>query len=173
MTLKHFISGLACTILLGTSALAEQLPVVVFDIKFINFSQEVEFGATNEAEKARALMLSEEFRTLLEESERYTLIDTTAAEEDLALHGNPFNCNACEAKIAAKLGAERSFTGAVQKLSVLVQTVIIRERDTRTGDVMAQYQTDIRGNTYEAWRRGLRWLMKNRMLPGTAELDID
>lgn len=126
---------MACTIRSGTSALAEELPVAVFDIAFINFSQEVEFGATNEAEKARAPMLSEEFRTLVEDSGRYVLVDTARAGEELALHNNPFRCNACEAKNAAKLGAERSFTGAVQKLSVLVQTIIIRERDTRTGDV--------------------------------------
>lgn len=173
MTRNYIFPGLACTILMGTSALAEELPVAVFDIAFVSFSQEVEFGASNEAEKARALMLSEEFRTLVEDSGRYVLVDTARAGEDLALHGNPFSCNACEAKIAAKLGAERSFTGAVQKLSVLVQTIIIRERDTRTGDVLAQYQTDIRGNTDEAWLRGLRWLIKNRMLPGISELDAD
>ncbi|SNR78032.1 DUF3280 domain-containing protein [Puniceibacterium sediminis] len=173
MTFKRFVSGLACITLLGTSASAEQLPAAVFDIEFINFSQEVDYGATNEEEKIRALMLSEEFRALLKKSGRYSLVDTTGAADDLALHGNPFSCNACEAKIAAKLGAERSFTGAVQKLSVLVQTIIIRERDVRSGDVMAQYQTDIRGNTDVAWRRGLEWLMKNRMVPGTAELDAD
>ncbi|SFH06663.1 Protein of unknown function [Palleronia marisminoris] len=170
---KCIIASFACTILIGNFAYAEELPVAVFDIAFVNYSQEVEFGATNEAEKARALMLSAEFRTLIETSGRYALVDTAMAETELALHGNPFGCNACEAKIAAKLGAERSFTGAVQKLSNLVQTIVIRERDTRSGEVMAQYQTDIRGNTDEAWLRGLRWLMKNRMLPGTAELDAN
>lgn len=170
---KCIIPSLACTILMGKFAFAEQLPVAVFDIAFVNYSQEIEYGATNEAEKARALMLSAEFRKIVESSGRYVLVDTAPAGNELALHGNPFGCNDCDAQIAANLGAERSFSGAVQKLSNLVQTIIIRERDTRTGDVLAQYQTDIRGNTDEAWLRGLRWLMKNRMLPGTAELDVN
>ena len=61
-------------------------------------------------------------------------------------------------------GAERSITGAVQKLSVLVQTIIIRERDVATDRIVSQYQTDIRGNTDIAWTRGLRWLVDHRLL---------
>ncbi|PTW49903.1 MULTISPECIES: DUF3280 domain-containing protein [Rhodovulum] len=173
MPLCRLIPILILAGVFGASARADPLPVAVFDIEFVNYSQEVEFGATNAAERARARMLSDAFRTLVAQSGRYRLVDMTTAETDLALHGNPFSCNACEADIAARLGAERSFTGAVQKLSVLVQTIVIRERDTRTGEVLALYQTDIRGNTDEAWRRGLAWLMKNRMLPGTAALDGD
>lgn len=172
MTLKPCLLGPLAALTFALPAAADPIPVAVFDIMFINFSQEVDYGATNEAEKARAQMLSEEFRKLLDESDRYRLVDTKPAEADLALHGNPFKCNACEAEIAAKLGAERSFTGAVQKLSALVQTVVVRERDTRSGEVVALYQTDIRGNTDTAWRRGLQWLLENRLLPGTAKLDL-
>ncbi|MGR3479798.1 DUF3280 domain-containing protein [Salipiger marinus] len=173
MSRQLFLGALACALLLGAPARADQLPVAVFDIEFINFSQEAEFGATNEVEQARARMLSVAFRDLLQESGRYQLVDMAAAQDDIELHGNPFRCNACEAKIARSLGAERSFTGGVQKLSVLVQTIIIRERDASTGKILAQYQTDIRGNTDVAWRRGLEWLMRNRMLPGTAALDVE
>lgn len=173
MPAKPFAFGALCTVLLSFAARADQLPVAVFDIEFVNFSQEVDYGATNEAEQARARMLSKEFRTQLEASGRYTLVDMAPAEDDVAMHGNPFHCNACEAKIARKLGAERSFTGAVQKLSVLVQTIVIRERDAQSGEILAQYQTDIRGNTDIAWQRGLTWLIENRMLPGTEEIDTN
>lgn len=157
---------LIALILSATAALAEDAPlrVAVFDMSFVNFSQEVEFGATNEAEIARIAMLSDYFRDLLEKSGRYDLLDTSELSDDLALHGNAFSCNNCEAALASKVGAERSFTGSVQKLSVLVQTIIVRERDTETGEVIRLYQTDIRNNTDEAWRRGLKWLVDNRLM---------
>ncbi len=139
--------------------------VVVHEMSFINFSQEVDYGATNEAEHARIAMLSDHFRALLEDSGRYRLIDPAPLAADLRKHGEVFTCNHCEAAMARKLGAELSFSGAVQKLSVLVQTVVVRVRDAESGEVVALYQTDIRGNTDIAWQRGLRFLVEDRLLP--------
>jgi hypothetical protein len=142
----------------------EPTPVAVFDMSFVNFGQEVEFGAKNEVEYARIAMLSAYLRALLEGSGRYRLIDTAPLADQIKLHGDVFSCNACEAMLARQVGAGRSITGSVQKLSALVQTVILRERDTGTEEIVALYQTDIRGNTDEAWRRGLSWLIRNRLL---------
>ncbi|WP_413203943.1 DUF3280 domain-containing protein [Rhodospirillum sp. A1_3_36] len=139
-------------------------PVAVFDMAFINYSQEVDYGEKNEAEHARIAMLSDYFRQLLSESGRYGVQDISPLTGRIAKQGNVFSCNECEAGLARAVGAERSFTGAVQKISVLIQTVIIRERDAQSGQVVAQYQTDIRGNTDQAWRRGLKWLVENRVL---------
>ncbi|WP_417671724.1 DUF3280 domain-containing protein [Roseibium sp.] len=139
-------------------------PVAVFDMEFINFSQEVEFGAKNEAEYRRIAMLSVYLRELLEGSGRYEVVDLTLLGDDVARYGGVFSCNRCEEKLARKAGVPTSITGAVQKLSVLVQTVILRERDAATGAVLQLYQTDIRGNTDEAWKRGLKWLVDNRLL---------
>ncbi len=146
---------------------ADPMPVAVFDLSFINFSQEVEYGASNAAEEARIKMLSAHLRQRLADSGRYALIDTGALAQKLDMHGEVFTCNHCEAAMAREIGAELSFTGAVQKLSVLVQTVILRERDAATGDIVALYQTDIRGNTDIAWKRGLDFLIDNRVLTET------
>jgi hypothetical protein len=142
----------------------EPEPVAVFEMAFINYSQEVDYGEKNEAEHARIAMLSDYFRELLSESGRYGIQDISPLKERIAEQGNVFSCNQCEADLAKAVGAERSFTGAVQKISVLIQTVIIRERDAESGQVVAQYQTDIRGNTDQAWRRGLKWLVEYRVL---------
>ncbi|WP_289149708.1 DUF3280 domain-containing protein [uncultured Salipiger sp.] len=143
---------------------ADPTPVAVFDMSFINFSQEVDYGATNEAEHARIAMLNQHLRERLDESGRFRVVDPAPVSAELAMHGEAFTCNHCEAALARKLGAGLSITGAVQKMSVLVQTVILRERDSDTGEIVALYQTDIRGNTDIAWKRGLDFLIDNRLL---------
>ncbi|MBN8186970.1 DUF3280 domain-containing protein [Salipiger thiooxidans] len=143
---------------------ADPTPVAVFDMSFINFSQEVDYGATNEAEHARIAMLNQHLRERLDESGKFRVVDPTPVSAELAMHGDAFTCNHCEAALARKLGAGLSITGAVQKMSVLVQTVILRERDSDTGEIVALYQTDIRGNTDIAWKRGLDFLIDNRLL---------
>ncbi|MBD8890358.1 DUF3280 domain-containing protein [Roseibium litorale] len=143
--------------------------VAVFDMSFINFSQEVEFGAKNEAEHRRIGMLNGYLRELLAESGEFELVDTTPLGEEVSRYGDVFTCNHCEEKLARKVGAPASITGAVQKLSVLVQTIILRERDASTGEIVRLYQTDIRGNTDEAWKRGLKWLVDHRLLADAAQ----
>ncbi|MHA7867751.1 MAG: DUF3280 domain-containing protein [Salipiger thiooxidans] len=143
---------------------ADPTPVAVFDMSFINFSQEVDYGATNEAEHARIAMLNQHLRERLDESGRFRVVDPAPVSAELAMHGDAFTCNHCEAALARKLGAGLSITGAVQKMSVLVQTVILRERNSDTGEIVALYQTDIRGNTDIAWKRGLDFLIDNRLL---------
>ncbi|MAU48174.1 MAG: hypothetical protein CMP09_25870 [Yangia sp.] len=143
---------------------ADPTPVAVFDMSFINFSQEVDYGATNEAEHARIAMLNQHLRERLDESGRFRVVDPAPVSAELAMHGDAFTCNHCEAALARKLGAGLSITGAVQKMSVLVQTGILRERDSDTGEIVALYQTDIRGNTDIAWKRGLDFLIDNRLL---------
>ena len=158
------IKTLAVLCLSALPACADPVPVAVFDMSFINFSQEVDYGARNEAEHARIAMLSDHLRDRLNASPRFSLVDTEATADAQRMHGEVFTCNACEAKLARAAGADLSITGAVQKMSVLVQTVILRERDAATGEVLALYQTDIRGNTDIAWIRGLDFLIDHRLL---------
>lgn len=157
-------AAVIAALLPGMATAGDPVSVAVFDMGFENFSQEVDYGASNAAEAARIVMLSAHLRDLLAASGRYRVIDAGPAAADPRANGDVFSCNGCEAPLARELGASRSVTGRVQKMSVLVQTVILRERDVATGEVVSLYQTDIRGNTDEAWRRGLDWLVKNRLL---------
>lgn len=165
------MKALSILLFLASLALAPQAghaksrqPVAVFDMVFINFSQEVDFGAKNEAEHARIRMLTGYLKELLADSGRYALIDTVGLADQVSQTGGVFSCNHCEAKLARAAGAPVSITGAVQKLSVLVQTIVLRERNAETGEVIWLYQTDIRGNTDIAWKRGLKWLVDHRLL---------
>lgn len=157
--LNSFLAGAA-------AEAAEDRPIAaaVFDFEFVNWSQEVDYGAKNEAERNRLPMVSLEMRTMLEQSGRYRLLDLSSARADLAKMGEIHSCNGCDADIASELGADVAISGVVQKLSVLVQTIVITVRDAKTGHVIKKVQTDIRGNTDEAWKRGVSWLVRNRLL---------
>ena len=140
------------------------IPIAVFDLEFISYSQEVDYGVKNEAEKARAIMVSEYLRDLLRRDGRYEVRDLSSIRDDIAKTVGTFKCNGCEEDLAKRIGASRSISGAVQKISVLIQTIVIREREVETGKVLRLYQTDIRGNTDAAWKRGVSWLVRNRLL---------
>jgi hypothetical protein len=99
----------------GRAAGVEPTPVAVFDMSFVNFGQEAEY--------ARIAMLSAYLRELPEHSGRYRLVDTAPLADHL-------------------MGAGRSVTGSVRKLSARIQTVTLRERGTGTAEIVAHYQTD-------------------------------
>ena len=139
-------------------------PVAVFDMAFINFSQEVDYGETNEAEHTRIRMLTAYLKELLADSGRYELVDTAGLVIRCRNLAASFPAIIVRRSSLVKRAHTVSITGAVQKLSVLVQTIVLRGRNAETGEVIWLYQTDIRGNTDIAWKRGLQWLVDHRLL---------
>ncbi|MFD1696678.1 DUF3280 domain-containing protein [Roseibium aestuarii] len=143
--------------------------MAVFDLAFVNFSQELDLGLSDAAEQARIRMLTDYLRELLAADPRYVVVDSAPVADELASVKSVYSCNLCEDKLARKVGADLSVTGTVTKISVLIQTIVLRGRDATTGAVLWQYHTDIRNNSDEAWRRGLKWLIDHRVLAGEAQ----
>ncbi len=75
-----------------------------------------------------------------------------------------YKCNGCEADLAKTAGAELAMTATVQKVSNLILNLNIYLREAGTGKLVRAMSVDIRGNTDETWLRGIRWLVKNRLL---------
>ena len=73
----------------------------------------------------------------------------------------PLGCNGCEIDIAKALGAERVALCWVQKVSNLILNLNIEVRSVATGETVYAKSVDIRGNTDEAWLRGVRRLVDN------------
>ena len=73
----------------------------------------------------------------------------------------PLGCNGCEIDIAKALGAERVALCWVQKVSNLILNLNIEVRSVATGETAYAKSVDIRGNTDEAWLRGVRRLVDN------------
>ncbi len=55
------------------------------------------------------------------------------------------------------------YTGLVDKASDTLLNMRIMEIDVASGSIETRGNVVIQGNTDEAWLRGVRWLMKNKL----------
>ena len=120
--------------------------------------------ASDEAQKVRLAMISEQLRIAFSESRLYAVVDNAPAaaliddlESRLALH----ECNGCDLDIGRALNADRVLTAWVQKVSNLILNINIQVRDVKTGLIMVNKSVDIRGNTDESWSRGIRYMVRS------------
>jgi hypothetical protein len=65
--------------------------------------------------------------------------------------------------LAAELSADWAVTSTIQKVSNLTLNMDIYVRDVESGELVQVTSAVIRGNTDESWRRGLDWLIRNRL----------
>jgi hypothetical protein len=145
---------------------AKPLTVAIFEFELIDTSLEGASHGPAPAETARLKLISDLLRNLLSESDRYKVLDLSPALAEIANAGFIHGCNGCDIKIARSLGAERSITGAVIKVSTLILSLNIVERDVATGRTVDLATAQIRGDTDESWSHGVRWLVRNRLLAG-------
>jgi hypothetical protein len=95
--------------------------------------------------------------------EGFELLDLTPVEEDLARVSNPANCYGCDTRMAKKLGAEFVLVGELNKISDALLSLNLQLRDGETGELVKAGATSIRGNTDDTWKRGMRYILKNRI----------
>lgn len=140
-----------------------QVRVAVFDFELIDTSLQGEIRGADESEAARLARLGKQLRDYLATAPGVVLADigpVRGAAKDRKLHG----CNGCAAKLAVEIGADLAVTGTVQKVSNLILNINVYVEDVTTGTVVLRASADIRGNTDESWRRGLLWLIRNRLV---------
>lgn len=142
---------------------AERFKTVVFDIELIDMSQEADLGIRDDQTR-RLERVSDELRRLLESSPQVQLVDWSSKREEVSQKSPLFKCNGCAEDIAKELGADLVVSGIVQKTSNLILSFAVTISDARSGKPIRGGQADIRGNTDDAWLRGIRWIVKNRLL---------
>ncbi|MBC7799254.1 MAG: DUF3280 domain-containing protein [Gemmatimonadaceae bacterium] len=141
----------------GTTS-AQTLPrLAVFDFSLVNTSLE----ASTAEELARLNRLNGQVQDALRT--RYTMVDVGPMRDRLARIESIRGCNGCELDMARDLGAEQVAYGWVQKVSNLILNVNFVIEDAATGRTLHAESVDIRGNTDDSWRRGLRYLLMERM----------
>jgi Protein of unknown function (DUF2380) len=146
-----------------SAAAAEPARTAVFDLELIDMSQEGAQGPRQD-EIRRLERASAELRALLAASAQLQSVDTAPQRDAIAAKAPLHKCNGCDEDLGRALGADIVVTGIVQKTSNLILSFLIEIKDVRTGKLIRAGQVDIRGNTDDTWLRGVRWIVKNRLL---------
>ena len=97
------------------------------------------------------------------EEEGFELMDLAPIADDLARVTNPANCYGCDVRMAKKLGADFILVGELNKISDALLSINLQLRDGETGALVKAGATSIRGNTDDTWKRGMRYILKNRI----------
>lgn len=154
---------LTALIFLGLTATASAGDkTAFFGITYLDDSLQGETSGIDPAETARLDMLQDMVAERFA-AEGYTLVETAPVQKDLDRIVNPAKCNGCDTRMATRLGADLSLVGEVQKVSNLIIAMNLQLRDADTGDMVRGGVVDIRANTDDAWRRGMRYLLDNRI----------
>jgi Protein of unknown function (DUF2380) len=148
---------------LGLHGPSRAQTVAVFDFELIDTSLEGEIRGARPDEQARLDQLNVRLRGRLKDSGRFSLVDIAPVAAE-ARASNLQGCGGCDTRLAARVGAELSVTGTVQKVSNLILNMNIYVRDASSGATIAAMSADMRGNTDESWFRTLDWLIRNRLL---------
>ncbi|MCG5235113.1 DUF3280 domain-containing protein [Xanthobacter oligotrophicus] len=166
------ISWAFAGVLVCGPAAAAGVPTAVFGFEF--FDDTLDTRPEVQAEQAARLKLvNAELARLIAESGEMAPVDLQGEAARIAELAPFYKCNGCEEEIAGAAGARLEVLGMVRKLSNLILTFTIRVKEVGGAEkVVRGGQVDIRGNTDESWLRGVRYLMKNRILaPGQPPLD--
>lgn len=157
--MKHLITAL---FVLSASTAQAAEKIAFFGMSKLDESLQTTQLGTSEEEVARLAMIEDIVATRFAE-EGYEFVDLTPEKDAIDREMNLAKCNGCDTRIAAKLGADYSLVGEVLKVSNLILAINLQLRDSETGDLVKGGVVDIRSNTDEAWARGIRYILKNRI----------
>lgn len=157
--------------LIPVPATAAPAKLAVFSFELIDSSIQGEIEGQDQDDLRRLSMIEEELKRLLGASGNYSIIETDAAAEAIQAAGYLHGCNGCEAKLAKELGADQALIGWVQKVSNLILNLNVGIRDAESERKLFAASVDIRGNTDESWRHGIRYLVKRRMFKDNSKID--
>ena len=168
-----FAISIAVTVM-ANQATATPVKLAVFGFELIDSSIQGEIEGQNEADRKRLLMIEEELKRQLGASgSLYDHRDGRCPRRGSGRRLSPWLDNGCEAKIAKELGADQALIGWVQKISNLILNLNVGIRDAENQQKIFAASVDIRGNTDESWRHGIRYLVKRRMFNDNSKIERD
>jgi len=159
ITLLAF-AWLAC----AQASAAEPKSLALMDFELIDDMRDFASEQARREVDQRIVLITAELAKELERRGMYRVLDRAPAAqliERLKASYELRACNGCEIDIGKALGAERIALCWVQKVSNLILNINIEVRSVATGETVYAKSVDIRGNTDEAWLRGVRRLVDN------------
>jgi len=152
--------GVCCT---GVLADAPPVKIAVFDFELEDVSASAAPAGTGEADVARLQAVSARVRQTLQQSGRYVLVDTGAADAAAVKSRSLRGCGGCEAGIARGLGAEQALLGVVTRVEKTSYMVRVQISDAKTGKILDQQSAAFLGGD-EGWASGAASLIRHRVL---------
>jgi hypothetical protein len=156
--MRSSIRAVALVALLSPPALSAER-IAVFEAELHDTSGE----GLIEAQQQRLRLVTEELRRTLAASGRYEVVDTAPVAARVAAGPTLRSCTNCAPDAAAALGADLALVTVVNKVSNLILSITLVEMEAG-GARRAVHSAEIRGNNDESWLRGVRWLLRNRLL---------
>jgi hypothetical protein len=135
--------------------------IVLLDFELIDGTLD---RAADEAQQERLKKISQALRQEFTDRHLYTVLDNAPAQAlitDLKGRFKLYDCNGCDVDIGRALGADRTLTAWVQKVSNLILNINIQIRDVKSGLIVLTRSVDIRGNTDVSWLRGVRYMTRS------------
>lgn len=150
---------------------AAPVPTAVFGFELFDDTEDRRENVLAE-QAARLKLVNGELERLLSQSGEMAPVDLQPSAARIEELSPLFKCNGCEGEVAAAAGARLEAVGVIRKVSNLILSFTLHVREVGAGEkILRAGQVDIRGNTDESWLRGVRYLVKNRILaPGQPDL---
>ncbi len=139
----------------GAARAAPPVKIAVFPFQLMDSSGE---GASpGRAERLSAA--THQLANALRNTGRYTPVDMTPFASQIAALQSPEECGECWAKVAQQAGASAEVLPNVHKVSTLISLMTLWFADVTTMRYIARVQGQIRGDTPEAYTRGIDFLV--------------
>jgi len=138
---------------------AEPVPVAVFPFTIQDTSGAPAPGQAERLQAATTLLAQ-----TLRETGQYRPVDLSPFAKEMAGLQPADECGECWAAIARKAGATLEVLPSVQKVSILISQMTIWVADVHTMKYTRHVQGQIRGDTTEAYSRGIQFLIRDELM---------
>ena len=153
------LAWLAAALLPSLARAAEPVRIAVFPFQIIDTSGE---GAhpdqAGRVARATALLAQS-----LRQTGRYIPVDLAPFAKRIDGLQRPDECGACWAAVARDAGATQEVLPSVHKVSTLITLMTLWFADVRTMRYVARIEGQIRGDTDEAYARGIAFLVTQEL----------
>jgi Protein of unknown function (DUF2380) len=139
---------------------AQTPTIAVFPIEVADTSGE----PPNPQWPERVTAVTAELAQQLQASGKYRVVDLAPVHERLATVAPVYRCQGCWRDLARAVGAETVAIAVVHKISTLISSLHVWLLDVETQQLIRQGAVSLRGDTEEAWRRAVGFLLRRGIL---------
>ncbi len=138
---------------------ADPVPIAVFPFTIRDTS-----GVDAPGQAQRLQAATKELAASLAATGHYKPIDMAPYAKEMDAMQPPDECGECWAALARKAGATVEVLPSVQKISVLISQMTMWFADVQTMKYQHHIQGQIRGDTSEAYTRGIDFLINKELM---------